>query len=573
MEINLSPTLTIPLEAYANQKNSITGMPGYGKTYTATTIAEQLMECGVPILVFDPIGVWQNLRYGTDGKPGYPVVVAGGMKADIELREDNVKDIILAAQKENVSLVIDLFGIETATKNKWISIVEKSVHHLLYTNQNYQLRHVFFEEAHEFIPQQTGPGSSAVVSGRIQSLATMGRNIGVGCTFITQRSEQLHKSVFEISHNVILHRQTGKNSLKAINEWLKLKGIEYKEVIETLPKLDIGECWLIQGDNETRMQIGVKKTFHPNPQEGSNAIQPTAKADVSAFITRMNMLMIKDNIASAEKTIKSTKVPNLNQNEYQAKITELENQVERLTGEVEELWTDRDHWQEKYYSAAKKIKDIVDLCGVEEWNEVMCRPDVVTAKQVVTELKKPLGEDKKCSVRPVTPIVQKQPATANPGGKLRGDMRILNVAAMYNPKPVSKLRVAAISGLSVKSGSFSTYLSTLKRNGWISMQGDQIMITPEGIIAAGEIQPLPTDWQTLVDMWKGVIGNGNGASKILQFLAEQYPDSFAKPDLAANVELSATSGSFSTYLSSLKKLGLVTQQGQLFTAAEELFEN
>ena len=75
--IKLAKNLSIPVVDYANQGNSIIGIRGSGKTYTATKIAEGLILAGIPIIAFDPTGTWQNLRYGINGNKGLPVVVAG----------------------------------------------------------------------------------------------------------------------------------------------------------------------------------------------------------------------------------------------------------------------------------------------------------------------------------------------------------------------------------------------------------------------------------------------------------------------------------------------------------------
>jgi len=78
MAIQLSKDFSIESSRYANQGNSDIGIRGSGKTHTATKAAEDLMTDGFPIVVFDPSGVWHNLRYGKGKETGFPIVVAGG---------------------------------------------------------------------------------------------------------------------------------------------------------------------------------------------------------------------------------------------------------------------------------------------------------------------------------------------------------------------------------------------------------------------------------------------------------------------------------------------------------------
>lgn len=96
-KLKLSPSFSIDAIDYANQANAILGIREAGKTYTAMKAAEQLMDAGIPIIVFDPVGVWQNLKIGTGTHKGYPVVVAGGEGADIRLTKENAVEIVTAA--------------------------------------------------------------------------------------------------------------------------------------------------------------------------------------------------------------------------------------------------------------------------------------------------------------------------------------------------------------------------------------------------------------------------------------------------------------------------------------------
>src|ERR1700753_747070 len=127
--IKLSSKVSINAIDYASQGNAILGIRGSGKSYTATFIAENLMDEKIPIIAFDPIGIWRYLKVGAAGK-GYPVVVAGD-EGDLELTAGNAADIVRAAMKENVSLVLDLYSMKL-TKADWKRIVESCLHVLLY---------------------------------------------------------------------------------------------------------------------------------------------------------------------------------------------------------------------------------------------------------------------------------------------------------------------------------------------------------------------------------------------------------------------------------------------------------
>jgi len=51
---------SVPLQEFASQGNAILGIRDSGKSYTATLLAERLLDYGIPFVAFDPIGVWRS---------------------------------------------------------------------------------------------------------------------------------------------------------------------------------------------------------------------------------------------------------------------------------------------------------------------------------------------------------------------------------------------------------------------------------------------------------------------------------------------------------------------------------
>jgi len=306
-KIKLSPEHSYPLLEYASQGNAILGIRDSGKTYTATKIAEQLFDGGVPFIAFDPIGVWHSLKIGADGNKGYPVVVAGGNFADLKLTPENASLIVEAAMKENISLIIDLYDMELS-KSDWRRIVEKSIRLLLYNNTH--LRHIFIEEASEFVPQRIQPQYGSVYA-EIEKLARMGRNASLGYTLINQRAEEVNKAVLELCALTLLHKQTGRNSLKAIKEWFKIAQIpEGDSIVSQLPKLGQGECFIVgqQGDpSPERIKVSKKKTIHPDPKNPKEVKKGGISTDVSSFVKKLEIQM--DKVKHRKEVRDTFKVP------------------------------------------------------------------------------------------------------------------------------------------------------------------------------------------------------------------------------------------------------------------------
>lgn len=270
-KIKISSNFAINPVDYAIQANAILGIRDSGKTYTATLVAEQLFQCGIPFIAFDPVGVWKYLRVGKKGAKGLPIIVAGGdSSCDIKLTSDNAASIVRAAMKCGASLVIDLYSPALANKSTWIKIVKDCIHLLMYENKSYGLRHVFLEEAAEFIPQVVRSQHSLVYS-EIEKLARMGRNAKLGMTIINQRAEEVNKAILEICEMSFLHKQVGRNSLSAINKWMEILSIEDRQnFIKQLPHLQKGSCIVVGAErNPILIHVDKKKTDHPSPKKGS----------------------------------------------------------------------------------------------------------------------------------------------------------------------------------------------------------------------------------------------------------------------------------------------------------------
>ena len=451
------------------------------------------------------------------------------MNPDIVLTEHNFTEIVSAALKENISLIIDLQGVSTSNKSKWLHIVSGCVEYLMANNQQHGLRHIFIEEAAEFCPQRPGPGGQLTYS-RIESLARMGRNFGLGYTLINQRAEEVAKAVFEISELVLVHRQSGKNSLNSIKSWLDVRGLKDKGIVETLPNLANGECWAIDDKQEVKLSVLSKITFHPDPKKGLNTAPIENKINVGEFIKRMQGSIV-DQPANSAKSIS----PQIQDGDVQKLKSQLKKSNELVV-----------YWKNKHD----------DLC-----NNIL--------KVVGKTPSEPIAENV-----PAVSKIQRESIPADKNVNIKsssGIMRMLQAVAMFHPKPVSKQRVSTIAGMSPTSGTFGTHIATLKREGFITTDGSALLITPSGLSHAGPVNKLSTDPITLTEMWCDKIGKNSGAARILRHLVKKYPNACDKNDVGKATELSPNSGSFGTYISTLKRNDLINGQGKLLRASESLF--
>jgi hypothetical protein len=302
-----------------------------------------LFDNGIPFFAFDPIGRWRFLRYPGKGPHarGFPVVVVGGAAPDLPLTPDNAPQLIRAAMQSGVSMVIDLYS-KDLSKADWRKIVRASIETILYEGEGHGLRHVFLEEAAEFVPQRVYDGQTYAA---VEKLARMGGNVGVGLTLINQRAEEVNKAVLELCDNLLLHRQRGKNSIRSLGKWLDVANVKPpKKITDSLANLPTGRCWAWFKDagRPRLITIAGKRSFDPNRREmtkSSLAGGGVTPVTVTDFVARM-----KDALAGkAVKPVKPAAVVQpkeveVNETEAQAlrdENAQLKNEVARLRRMVE----------------------------------------------------------------------------------------------------------------------------------------------------------------------------------------------------------------------------------------------
>lgn len=95
-------------------------------------------------------------------------------------------------------------------------------------------------------------------------------------------------------------------------------------------------------------------------------------------------------------------------------------------------------------------------------------------------------------------------------------------------------------------------------------------ITEYGLNALASYEPLP-EGRALLEYWLRELGS-SGAARMLEVLAEAYPNALTKEALGERANISHTSGTFSNYLSKLRTLELVEGSRGEIRASKEFFE-
>jgi len=574
--------VSIPVTQYASQGNAILGIRDSGKTYSATYVAEQLYEAGIPFVAFDPSGVWKFLRVPGNGK-GLPVVVAGGKNPDLPLTPQSAPEIVRAAMKANVSLVIDLYDINLS-KADWGRIVEACIRVLLYENGEHGLRHIFIEEAAEFVPQQIQTDKAKVYA-EVEKLARIGGNALLGYTLVNQRAEQVNKAVLELCDCLLLHRQKGKNSLTSLSKWLEYsQGGSVKDLIKSLPTLPSGQCWIwpANADNATLVKMPAKQSFHPDRRAliANPAVANVKRVDATRFVTELkNSLeaVVQEAEANDPKKLK-------------ARISELERKVRDFENNgANASPAQLDMAKRNGFEEARK--QLVGIDRINTGKAVAAFKDLSAQMiRIANELERDSGAvlvaDSKTTLRDLARDAHKRGAhievsliptekretirrenhvTRNSTSDLpKGERIVLTAIAQYESRGVETDQLFVLTGY--KSRSITEYISRLRSKGYIN-EGWPVTATSEGIAALGSsFEPLPTG-DKLLEHWYSRLPAGE--VKLLQYIVDAYPKGLNNSQIG---ELTGYAPrSVTEYISRLKARRIVDRRGGEVVASAELF--
>lgn len=546
--------IKVDLEKLISSRLLLQASSGGGKSYAIRKLAEEINGL-VQVIIIDIEGEFVSLR---EKFPFALVSKEGEIPLNIRYAETLAHKLL----ETNLSAIIDMSEMEVHQRR----IFAKRFLHALVESPKH-LWHpcvVIIDESDFFAPE----GKESESTRAVINLSSRGRKRGICAVLATQRIAKLSKdATADILNKIIGLTGQDIDQKRAGNEL----GFASREDIIGLRKLNPGEFYGFGpaiSNEVVKFKIAKTTTTH-NETGNYNRVVPATPNAIKKILGKL-----ADIPEEAEKELNTKK--------------ELEDEIKRLKGELRSAKSSNpsipakqdDKLKQQLSLLQSQLKEEQRICllykkqsvsrGVlldkiknQITDQVEVRIESATIS-VPTIVSNPTAQNQKTYTQPI-----RQSAPSN-GTVTSGAMRMLKAAAMFHPDQITKTRMAALARLSHTSGSFGTYLSTLKRDGLLIGDGNLYTITNEGLSQAGEVDSLPTDPEELVNLWCDVIGE-NGASRMLRALAANYPNEMSKPDLGEAVSMNSTSGSFGTYLSTLKRNGLIKINGQSVKVSEELF--
>jgi hypothetical protein len=575
-----------------HQHIAILGKTGSGKSSTAKLAVEQVVREGARVCVLDPIkSDWWGLTSSVDGKrAGLPFHILGGPRGHVPLHPSAGKAIAEIVANGSLPLsIIDMADFEPGGQAKFFvdfaSTLLRKMRGVVY---------LVIEEAHLFAPKErSGIGAENLSIHWAKTLATAGRSKGIRIILATQRTQALHNALLGSCDTLIAHRLTAPADQEPVVKWLKAN--TNKDVLEkvsgSLASLKTGQGWICSGEAKIFELVSFSriKTY-------DNTATPTGDGEIREIKTApVDQDKLRAIIGEAVDIAKAD-----DPRELRRQVADLKRQLAAQPAvtpppqptrvEVPVLKDSQITRLEKIYGRilerADAYGEAMALLWTQQADEAKALLDVL---RVVANVPKPTAEihqfaghraesparasSRRSSSaaaasnnvrRAGVPSVSGNPSNDAVGtGGLR---RMLIALAQRNGLTARQLGLRA--GIAVSGGSFGTYLSRGRTNGWITGDRNQLEITQAGVDALGTYDPLP-EGRDLLAYWLTELGDG-GASRMLRALAEIYPKAMSREELGQATNIAVAGGSFGTYLSRLRTLELIEGRGEL-RASEELF--
>lgn len=534
----------IPLDIMATHV-AIVGKTGAGKTFTAKGLVERLLDAGRRVIVLDPTGAWWGLRSSADGTSGYPIAIIGGEHGDVPLAEGDAEKVGQWLVDKGASAVIDLSELLLSERHRFVEHFADTIY-----RANRSPLHLVVDEADEFMPQNPMPECRRML-GNMDRIVRRGRIKGFRVTLITQRPAVLHKNVLTQANTLIAMKLMAPQDRKAIEAWIQGQGDEKagKEVLSSLAKLKRGEGWVWAPELELleRRTFPAISTFDSSraPEDGEVLDEP--KAAASADVGELRALLAEpEEVAKVGHTY-AAPVPDVS-------VEQLAAEYSRGFDRGAEVGREMGR-EDGIREAAKRLQEFAA--------EILAAPPGYSPGKNRVSTPVLTGPEP-------TPPARMNGHDPEPMGRGKGaEMRVLKVLAQRHPAKFTTAQWATLAILKKSGGTWSTYVSRLKTAGLVERDGDHWRITAAGLKAAGQVPPAPRSGPQVIQMWKDALGGG--AARMLDILVAAYPNNTDRANLADRLNMAASGGTFSTYLSRLKSNGLVTVAGRKIKASEALF--
>lgn len=586
--LHVASKLSFPRDA-VTRTFVVYGGKGKGKTNFGGVLCEELSRAGLRFCVTDPLDVWWGLQHGAKrGQPGIEVVILGGPHGDLPIEPTAGPVIADFVADESVSTVIVM---RRTTGDMWtagerIRFMRDFIKRLFARQGNERKPlHLVVDEAGRFVPQQMPKGGVDIAEcvGAIEELVEWGRNVGIGCTLITQRSARMNKSVSELAECMVAFNTTGPNSIAAIVDWFgeHIPRERHKELVASLRKLPVGRAlivspeWLgFEGEADVRLRHTFDSSSTPTTGKRLRAPSKATKPDLDKYKQRI-AAVVKEAKANDPKELKK-EIAELKRQAAKPATSQPNVSEEYLDRIRNKAAAERDrHWKSEiakvskaHDSAVGRLRKIAQLASVngEAIVEVAEPPKIIDT--TISKISKSSQPKKEALVA----------ANADTDVSLnKTQRRILDALAWYesigNREP-TLTQVGAVALIDPKGGYFSNTVGPLSSSGLVERGGGRLILTDEGRALASPMETsssLSEYHDVLKRRVRKMRSAGNKTIAMLEAIIDAGGKSLTNEQVGVAVGIDHTGGYYSNTIGPLSTAGLIVRRGGTVTPTDVLF--
>lgn len=160
-----------------------------------------------------------------------------------------------------------------------------------------------------------------------------------------------------------------------------------------------------------------------------------------------------------------------------------------------------------------------------------------------------------------------RPAPAAGTHLRKGARRMVESLGRMAPLRLTTGQWGMVAHLKTTGGTWSTYLSELRRDGLVEQDSAGWTLTDAGFDFIGG-RPEPMTAGELQAHYRSILRAG--AKRMLDALIDAHPNGLTRDELSVQADIATTGGTFSTYLSELIRNQLAERDGDVITATEIL---
>ncbi len=234
----------LPVVELLTGRGFISGKSGSGKSNTASVVAEELLEAGLPLLIVDTDGEYYGL-----GERYQILHATADEQGDMTVGPEDAAKVAETALDGNVPVVLDLSAhVDPKEGEVLVEGVLQELFRLEDTRRTPFL--VIVEEIHEYLPQQ---GARSDVGDLLIQVAKRGRKRGLGLCGISQRPASVSKDFITQCDWLVWHRLTWENDTRVVKQILGA------EAARTIQDLEDGEAFLMTDWDDTVQRVHFRR--------------------------------------------------------------------------------------------------------------------------------------------------------------------------------------------------------------------------------------------------------------------------------------------------------------------------